>query len=70
MKIIGLAVLALFLEIINFISILWIIVELLLYLVKDSKFNWSSIWVFVISAIILFVVRIASKNNYNKRNGK
>ena len=51
------------------LSLLWCLIEFILYLVKDKDFNWWSIWVFIIAIMIIGSVTLyedISKKNKAK----
>ena len=55
--------------IISVISSIWMIVEFVIYLVKDKPFNWNSLYVFIVSVIatilfqfIFFIITINGKS--------
>lgn len=57
------------------LSLIWIAVSFLIYLVKDAPFNWNSVWCFVVSAILSIVfgiltVALQAKGRINKLNSK
>ena len=37
------------------LTFLWAIIEFILYLVKDKPFNWISIWLFLLSILVILV---------------
>lgn len=59
------------------ISMVWAIVEFILYLVKDKEFNWWSVWltiIFIVTAITSAILLMAIKEEYKlpkpNRDGK
>lgn len=60
------------------ISFLWVIIEFILYLVKDKSFNWWSVYTFIISVVVALAIVIyasvvkvkASKKRLNDLIGK
>lgn len=74
MKIISLVVLQILAVIGANISFVWVIIEFILYLVKDKSFNWWSVWIFIISVVmaigltlIVSIIKIKSTNSLSKK---
>lgn len=40
------------------VAFVWAIIEFILFLVKDKEFNWWSVWIFVISAVVAIILNI------------
>ncbi len=45
----------------------WALVEFILYLVKDKEFNWSSLWLSIISYILIVVMIFINAFYENKK---
>ena len=56
-SLLGIGVIA---KIVNVIAWIWVIVEFLIYLVKDTPFNWWSVWTILISGGILLAIYASS----------
>lgn len=52
------------------ISALWILVEFILYLVKDDKFNWMSVWLLITFVVVMIVNVIIAAIDAKKYNDK
>ena len=52
------------------ISVIWIIVEFLIYLVKDKPFNWWSVWAMLISGFLAFAFFILTAMYAHKEKKK
>ena len=52
------------------VSVIWIIVEFLIYLVKDKPFNWWSVWAMLISGFLTFAFFILTAVLAHKANKK
>lgn len=57
------------------LSIIWAMLEFILYLVKDKAFNWWCIWSFIICILLGIVVSVSTllkafKNNSFSSPGK
>jgi len=49
------------------VSLLWAIVELIIYLVKDDPFNWYSVWLTVIGYILsigLYIISVLKESKH------
>lgn len=40
------------------VAFLWALIEFIIYLVKDTPFNWWSVWAFIISVVVAITVAI------------
>lgn len=40
------------------VNFIWIVVEFLIYLVKDDPFNWNSVWLFITCIVLTIALWI------------
>lgn len=52
------------------VSFMWIVVEFILYLVKDDEFNWWSVYTLIISLLIVIVIMILATLQVVKHKNK
>jgi hypothetical protein len=82
MKKVALMIVQILLAVAAKVSLIWVCIEFILYLFKDSVFNWNSVWVFCITwtlavlAVVAFIIyeaanmpnrKIKLKSGFQKR---
>ena len=68
MKAIGLMTVQVLAVIGTNVAALWALIEFILYLAKDDKFNWMSVWLFIICCVIAIANAIITAIDTKKHN--